>query len=59
VHDAIVISLQETYEMMDKRYVYVVDKDDVVHWRENVPRHEMDDIYVIKKRVCVGDKIVL
>ena len=44
---------------MDKRYVYVVDKDDVVHRREIVVQHEMDDIFVIKKGVGVGDRIVL
>ena len=48
-----------TYEILDKRYVYVVDKDDVVHRREIVIENEMDDIFVIKKGVDVGDRIVL
>ncbi len=34
LHDAIVIPQRATYEIMDKRYVYVVDKHDVVHQRE-------------------------
>jgi len=59
VHDAIVIPLRATYEIMDKRYVYVVDKDDVVHRREIVVQNEMDDFFVIKKGVGVGDRIVL
>jgi membrane fusion protein (multidrug efflux system) len=59
VHDAIVIPMRATYQMMDKRYVYVVDKDDVVHQREVVVQNEMDDIFVIKKGVGVGDRIVL
>ncbi len=59
LHDATVIPLRATYEMMDKRYVYVVDKDDVVHRREIVVQNEMDDIYVIEKGVGVGDRIVL
>jgi membrane fusion protein (multidrug efflux system) len=59
LHDAIVIPMRATYEIMGKRYVYVVDRDDVVHRREIVPQHEMDDIYVIKKGVGVGDRIVL
>jgi membrane fusion protein (multidrug efflux system) len=57
--DAIVIPQRTTYEILDKRYVYVVDKDDVVHQREIVVQNEMDDIFVIKKGVGVGDRIVL
>ena len=59
VHDAIVIPQRATYEMTGKRYVYVVDKDDVVHRREIVPQHETDDLYVINKGVGVSDRIVL
>jgi membrane fusion protein (multidrug efflux system) len=59
--DALVIPQRATFEILDKRYVYVVDKDDVVHQREiNVQNHgEMEDIFVIKKGLKVGDKIVL
>ncbi len=59
LHDAIVISLRATYENMGKRYVYVVNKDDVVHRREIVVQNETDDVFVIKKGVSVGDRIVL
>jgi membrane fusion protein (multidrug efflux system) len=59
VHDAIVIPQRATYESMNKRYVYVVDKDDVAHRREIVVQNEMDDIFVIKKGVGVDDRIVL
>ena len=59
LHDAIVIPQRATFEILDKRYVYVVGKDDVVHQREIVIQHEMDDIFVIKKGLDVNDKIVL
>jgi membrane fusion protein, multidrug efflux system len=59
LHDAIVIPMEATYEILDKWYVYVVDKDDVAHGREIVVQNEMDDIFVIKKGVGVGDRIVL
>ncbi len=59
LHDAIVIPKRAILETRDKRYLYVVDKDDVVHRREIVAEHEMDDIYVIKKGVGVGDRIIL
>ena len=57
--DAIVIPQRATFENLAKRYVYVVDKDDVVHQREIVIEHELDDIFVIKKGLGVDDKIVL
>jgi membrane fusion protein (multidrug efflux system) len=59
LHDAIVIPMQATYEILDKRYLYVVDKDDVAHGREIVVQNEVEDIFVIKKGVGVGDRIVL
>ena len=59
VHDAIVIPMQATFEIMDKRYVYVVDKDDVVHRREIDIQHELEDVFVVRKGVGVGERIVL
>ena len=50
LHNAIVIPQRATFEILDKRYVYVVGKDDVVHQREIAVQHEMEDIFVIKKR---------
>jgi membrane fusion protein, multidrug efflux system len=44
VHDAIVIPQRATFENLAKRYVYVVDKDDVVHHREIDIQHELEDI---------------
>ena len=40
--NAIVIPQRATFEILDKRYVYVVDKDDVVHQREIVVQNEME-----------------
>jgi membrane fusion protein, multidrug efflux system len=57
--DALVIPQRATFEILDKRYVYIVGKDDVVHQREIKTQNEMDDIFVIKKGLSVGDKIVL
>ena len=56
---AIVIPQRATFEILDKRYVYVVDKDDVAHQREIKVDHELDDIFVIEKGLDVKDKIVL
>jgi membrane fusion protein, multidrug efflux system len=59
LNNAIIIPQRATFETLDKRYVYVVDKDDVVHQREIVVQDEMDDIFVIKTGLDVNDKIVL
>ena len=58
LNNAIVIPQRATFEILDKRYVYVVGKDDVVHQREIVVQNEMDDIFVIKKGLGVDDRIV-
>ena len=55
----IVIPQRATFENLAKRYAYVVGKDDVVHQREIVIDHELDDIFVIGKGLDVNDRIVL
>jgi len=57
--NALVIPQRATFEILDKRYVYVVGNDDVVHQREIVIQHEMEDIFVIKSGLGVEDRIVL
>jgi len=59
VHDALVIPQRATFEILAKQYVYVVDKDDVVHQREIEVEHELEDVFVIKKGLYVNDRIVL
>jgi membrane fusion protein, multidrug efflux system len=59
LNNALVIPQRATFENLDKRYVYVVGKDDVVHQREIVIQNELDDIFVIKTGLDVNDKIVL
>jgi membrane fusion protein (multidrug efflux system) len=57
--NAIVIPQRTTFEMLDKRYVYVVDTQNVAHQREIVIQNELDDLFVVNKGVGVDDKIVL
>ncbi len=56
--NAIVLPQRATFEILDKRFVWVVDKGGVVHQREIEVEHEMDDIFVIKKGLSVEDKVV-
>ncbi|KAA5538973.1 efflux RND transporter periplasmic adaptor subunit [Roseiconus nitratireducens] len=57
--DAIVIPQRATYEILAKRYVYVVGDDNVVHQREINIETELPDIFVIKDGIEEGEKIVL
>jgi membrane fusion protein (multidrug efflux system) len=57
--DAIVIPQRAKFEILAKLYVFVVDEHDVVHQREIEIQNEMDDVYVIKKGLQAGNKIVL
>jgi membrane fusion protein, multidrug efflux system len=58
-NDALVIPQRATFEVLAKRYVFVIDKDDIVHQREITYSNELDDIFVIDKGLEPGDKIVL
>ena len=57
--DAIVIPQRAVFEVLQKRYVFVVDNDDVAHQREIVVQNELEDRYVIKSGIGVDDKIIL
>jgi membrane fusion protein (multidrug efflux system) len=56
---AIVIPQRATFEVLQKRYVFVVDQNDVAHQREIEIQNELDDIFVIKSGLDTSDKIVL
>jgi membrane fusion protein (multidrug efflux system) len=58
-NDAVVIPQRATFEVLAKRYVYVVDEDNVAHQREIAIEHNLEDIFVVKSGVGVDDRIVL
>jgi len=45
---AMLIPQRATFEILNKQYVYVIDKDNVIRQREIEIDHELDDLYVIK-----------
>ncbi len=57
--DALVIPQRATFEILEKQFVFVVDKEGVVHQREITIQNEMDDIFVIKKGLAANEKILL
>ena len=59
VTNAIVIPQRATFEILAKRYTFVVGDDGIAHQREIVVQSEQDDIYLIKDGLDVNEKIVL
>ena len=56
---ALVIPQKVTYEIQDKIYVFVVDRNNVVKSREITITGEMPDLYVVKSGITENDKILL
>lgn len=57
--NAILIPQKATYEVMDKKYVFVVDNNKVVKSREIVIGADLEDLYIITSGLSEGDKILL
>jgi membrane fusion protein, multidrug efflux system len=57
--DAIIIPQKSTYEVLEKKFVFVVDKDNVVHSREIKIASEMPDLYVVKEGLSANERIML
>ncbi len=56
---AIVIPQRATFEILAKRFVFVVDKDNVAHQREIEIQSEMDDIFIIGHGIDADENIIL
>jgi membrane fusion protein (multidrug efflux system) len=59
LRNALVIPQKATYEIQDKFYVFVVDKNGVVKSRNITISAEMPDLYVINSGISESDKILL
>ena len=57
--NALVIPQKATYEIQDKKFVYVVDSKNNIESREIFVTAEMPDLYVIKNGLTPTDKILL
>lgn len=56
---AMLVPQKATFEVLEKRFVYVVDKNSVVHQREVTIGAEMPDLYVIKSGLQGNEHILL
>ncbi len=59
IKNALLIPQKATFEILEKRYVFVVDKDNVVRQREITVSAEMPDIYIVKSGLKENEKILL
>jgi membrane fusion protein (multidrug efflux system) len=58
LRNAVIIPQKATFEVLEKKYVFVVDKDNVIHQREITIAEEMPDLYIVKG-LMESEKIVL
>ncbi|MFV5692040.1 efflux RND transporter periplasmic adaptor subunit [Flavobacterium sp. LT1R49] len=59
VKNALVIPQKATYEIQDKKYVFVVNKNNVVNSKEITITGEIPDLYVVASGITENDKILL
>lgn len=57
--DALIIPQKATFEVLEKKYVYVLDKNNVVKSRPVTIAAELPDLYVIKGGLKADEKILL
>lgn len=59
IKNALLIPQKTTYEILDKKYVFTVDENNVVRSRQIVIGEELPHIYVVKEGLAENDKILL
>lgn len=59
VKNALIIPQKATYEIQDKKYVFVVDKNNVIRSVNITIIGELPDLYVVEKGISENDKILL
>ena len=57
--NALIIPQKATYEIQDKVYVFVIDKNNVVKSRNIVLGGRMPDLYVVESGISENDRILL
>lgn len=59
IKNAIIIPQKATFEILEKKYAFVVDQDNHVHQVELEIAGELPDIYIIRKGIKASDRILL
>lgn len=55
---AIIIPQKSTFDVLDRKYVYVLDKNNVLHSREITVAYELPHIYIVGAGLSFTDKIL-
>lgn len=58
-NEAIIIPQKATFEILDKKYVFVVGNDNVVKQREITVKGELPNLFIIEKGLSVSDKVLI
>ncbi len=59
LNDALIIPQKTTFEILDKKYVFVVDENNVINSRQITVGEEMQHLYVVTEGLKTNDKILL
>lgn len=59
IKNAVIIPQKATFEVLDKKYIYVVDKDNKIHSKEITIGADMEDLFVVTSGLAENDKILL
>jgi len=57
--DVIIVPQKATFEILDKTYVFVVDRDHIVHQREITIGAELPHLFIVEKGLSENDNILL
>jgi membrane fusion protein (multidrug efflux system) len=57
--DAMLIPQKATFDILDKKYVFVIDENGIVHSRQITIGEEMPHLYVVTEGLSEQDKILL
>ena len=59
LNNALIIPQKSTFEVLEKRYLFVIDKDNIIHQREITIAAEMPDLYIVSSGIQEDDRIML
>lgn len=58
IENALVVPQRSVLEILNKRYVFLLTKDNVARQREIEIEHEVDDVFLVKKGISADDTII-
>ena len=56
---ALIIPQKTTFEILDKKYVFILDKNDLIRQREITVAAEIEDLYIIEDGLKEDDRVLL